>query len=375
MTVRVGDITTDNQTIGVREDIDEAVDILDPVDVPLQQWLPTDTTNVTRVEWLSDSLTPQSFTVISTASLGSPWDVVVSTDAADLIRVGDLMQLEGDTTGIQYLVTAVNTATDTVTVISFGATTDANDPAANNVWLLIGNVRDEGADPLDARGVERGEDYNLTQIGQEKVEATRTARHRGARGGLYGMQDPYDYELGKKFKELAIRFERSLVHGRRYQSGKKRFMGGLFQFITGNSVSNTKANAKTALNALVRAAYEDGSTARTLMVSPAVKAAISENVDPTLRRTTRDERTGGSVIDHFISDFGTLDIMVNRHFPATKGLLLQGDQLARVNFDPYFHEPLAKTGDAEQGHIVGEFTLRVKNGDKAHGVLTLTDAA
>lgn len=376
MNIRTGDIDTSNQTVGVREDVDDAIHIMDPTDVPLQQWLPTDSTNQTRVEWLEETLTPQSVTVISTASTASPWDVVVSSDDADLLRVGDLLQLQDDVTGVQFLVTAVNTSTDTVTVTSFGATTDNDDPAAADVWLIIGNLRDEGSDPLDARSVERTENYNYTQIGQEKVEATRTARHRGARGGLYGQADPYDHELMKKFKELAIRFERSLVHGRRYSSGKKRFMGGLFEFTSGgNSASNTSANAKTALNSLIRAAYEDGSTAKVLMVSPAVKAAISANVDATLRRSDRGETTGGYVIERFLSDFGEVAIVPNRHFPTTKGLLLQQDQLARVNFDPYFHEPLAKTGDADQGHIVGEFTLRVKNGTKAHGVLTLTDAA
>jgi len=365
-----GLIRTADRTVGVKQDMDEAIQILTPSDVPLQQWLPTDTTTSIKVEWMEEDLSPQTITVSAVSGTASPWTLTVND--AGVVRPGDVLHLVGAAYDRQFLVSSINTTSNEVVVTSFAATTDSNDPAAADVLEIIGQYRTEGGDPEDARSVERTAKYNYTQWGQEKVEVTRTQRKRA----MFGGGDPYDHELMKKFKELAIRYERSLVNGYRVESSDKtkRFMGGLFYFISNNSASNTAANVKTAINSLLRSCYEDGGTPGVLMVSPAVKAAIDANIDPSLRRSTRAETTGGYTIEKVLTSFGEVDVVINRHFPTTKGLALQREYLSRVNFDGYFHEALAKTGDSDEGQVVGEFTCRVKN-EKAHGILTVTDAS
>lgn len=355
-----------NRTIGVKIDMDEAISILRPTDVPLQQWLPGDTTTSTKVEWLEEDLTPLEATATAVSGTG-PWNVTVAN--SDVFRVGDVLHKRDAAATVQYLVDSITSST--VFVVS-GFAGNATAPATNDVLDIVGQYRTEGSDPDSARSKERDSKYNVTQWAQEKIEVTRTQQKRA----MYGLTDPYGHELGKKFKELAIRYERSLVQGQRTESGdkKKRFMGGLFYYISSNTASNTKANAATALNSLIRSCYEDGGSPDVIMCSPAVKEAISQNVDASMRRSDVREKVGGSVIDKFMSDFGEVELIVNRHFPKTKGLALQKEHLSRVVFDPYFHETLAKTGDAEKGHVVGEFTLRAKN-EAAHGILTLTDAS
>ena len=371
MALRYGKYGSYNQTVGVRLDMDDAIQILSPSDVPLQGRLRTDTTNQVKVEWLEEDLTAQSVTIQTSGVSGtaSPWTITV--DDSSVLRPGDVLwnQTVG-TSSRQFTVTSINTGANTAVIASFAGTDDTMDPADGDVLVIVGQYRVEGSDPEEARSVERTSKYNYTQWGQERVEATRTARKRG----LYGQGDPYDHEVQKKFKELAIRFERSLVHGQRAISSdsKSRMMGGLLYFIATNTASNTKANASTAINTLVKACYEAGGNPSTLMVSPSVKAAISANT-PVGLRTERADNTAGTVVDRIMTDFGEVNLVVNRFFPKTKGILLQEEFLSRVNFDPYFHELLAKTGDADKGHIVGEFSLRVKN-EKAHGILTLTDA-
>lgn len=367
MTVREGLTGSYNQTVGVRLDIDEAIQILPVDDVPLQSRIGSSPTDQVKVEWLEEGLSPQVVTQSGAGTGTGPWTIDV--DDAYVVRPGDVLQKRGGAITDQYLVDSITDA-DTIVISAFGSGSPA-DPGDGAELEIIGQYRTEGSDPEDARSVERTMPWNVTQWGQEKVEVTRTARKRG----LYGQGDPYTHELQKKFKELAIRFERSMVHGQRVESGDKtkRFMGGLLFYITTNSESNTKANVKTALNSLLRKCYDAGGAPKLLMVSPSVKQAISENVDATLRRSTVDEKTGGSVIERFLSDFGEVSIVMNRHFPSTKGLVLQEEFISRRVFDPYFHELLAKTGDADKGHIVGEFSLEVKN-EEAHGVLTVTDA-
>jgi hypothetical protein len=364
-----------NREVGVKLDIDEAISILPIDDVPLQARLSQEGTRSIKVEWLEEDLTPSTATVVSTAELTSPWKVVLS-DASG-VRLGDVYQLVDAAYDVQYHVTALDPDGDNeneVTVASFGGADDTNDPAADDVWQLIGQYRTEGADPEDARFVDRTMPYNYTQWGQEEVKVTRTQQKRA----MYGLTDPYGHEVMKKFKELAIRTEKSMVYGVRTFAGDatKRFMGGLLYYVTDNSRSGNAAAVKASINSLARDIWADGGDPSrcTLFVSPAVKVAISANVDPTLRRVERSDATGGYVVERVLTDFGEIPIVVDRHFPTTKGILLDTSFTKRRPFDRYFHETLAKTGDSESGHIVGEQSLEVKN-EKASGVLTVTDAA
>ena len=374
VTPRYGQQGTYNTTVGVRLDIDDAIVILPVWDVPLQRYIGSEGTNSVKVEWLEEDLTQSTVTVATSGVSGtaSPWTLTLATDQAQFVRPGDLLHLVGAAYDRQFRVTSIDTGANTIVVTSFAGTTNSNDPLDADVFEIIGQYRNEGSDPEEARSVERTTNYNYTQIGQEKVEVTRTQQGRD----MYGVTDPYGHEVSKKFKELAIRFERSLVNGYRAISGdaKQRSLGGLLFYITTNTASNTAANAKAAINELVRDAYTAGGNPDTLMVSPAVKAAISANIDPTLRRTDRTDRVAGYVVDTVLTDFNEINIVANRHFPTTKGVLMQREFIKRRPFDPYFHELLAKTGDADEGHIVGEQSLEVKN-EKAHGVLTLTDAS
>jgi hypothetical protein len=366
-TVRHERVGSYNQTVGVRLDIDDAIDILTPTDVPLQQWAGTgEAATQPKVEWLEEDLTPQHVTVVSETATSGAGDVVV--DDASPIRPGDvLMEVDAAYTK-QFLVTAVDQTTNTLTVSGFAGNTA--DPTVAATLQVIGQYRTEGGDPEDPRSIERTIPFNYTQIGQEQISVTRTGRKRG----LYGQGDPYDHEVMKKFKELAIRFERSMVNGYRTQSGDatKRMMGGLFFYISTNTESGVKANTSALVNSLAKKTYEQGGTPTVLMVSPAVKVCLS-GIDPTLRRSDRSDRTAGSVVEKVLTDFGEFDVVVNRHFPKTKGLMLQGEYIKKRPFDAYFHELLAKTGDSEKGEIVGEYSLEVKN-EKAHGLLTITDA-
>lgn len=368
MAVRDGLTGSYNQNVGVKLDIDEAIKILPVDDVPLQASLSATPTDQVKVEWLEEELTPQTVTVATVTGAASPYTIDVTAAGKNVIRKGDVLQLRGGATDDQFVVNSI-TDEDTFVMADFGGGSPAT-PLANDVYDIIGQYRVEGSDPEDARSVDRTMPYNLTQWGQEKVEATRTARKRG----LYGQGDPYTHELQKKFRELAIRFERSLVHGQRVESTDKtqRFMGGLFYYITTNTESGNKSNVASLITNLQRKCYDAGGTPKTLMVSPSVKQAISSVINANLRETTRSDRWGGSVVDNYLSDFGEIQIVMNRHFPKTKGILMSDEFITRRVFDPYFHEFLAKTGDADKGHIVGEMSLEVKN-ETASGILTVTD--
>lgn len=368
MATRVGSVGTWNTTVGVKLDMDEMVTLLDPVDVPFMTWLPTDSTSSIKVEWMEENLLPQTATVASFTGTG-PWTITFS-DGSEL-RDGDVIHKVGAASTVQWVLSSVNNTANTAVATGFAGSSTA--PVNADVMEIVGQYNTEGGVTPNARTIERAAKYNYTQILQERVTVTRTERKRA----MYGYTDEYEKQLMKKFKEVNIRSERAAIHGQRTISGdsKQRFMGGFFFFISSNSQSNTKANAKTALNALLKQAYTNGApgSGMTLFVSPNVKAAISDNVDPTSRRWMNSERVGGFVVDRYQSDFGEVAIVPNRHMPQTKGLLVYREYNSRVNYDPFFHELLAKTSDSDEGQVVGEWTLKVKN-EVHQGILTLTDA-
>lgn len=373
MAATVGAIGSFNRSVGVRVDMDEAITILPVDDVPFQRYFPSRPTSSITVEWMEEELTAQTATIVTSGDTDTPWTVVFDTDVTNIFRAGDVLHRQGTATDLLYLVDSVTDGT-TIEVSEFGATNGASaghDPVAGEVFEIVGQNLTEGGDPLEARSQERTDELNYTQIGQEKVEATRTQRKRA----MYAQEDPYDHEVAKKFRELAIRFERLLVNGYRVApSNGKRQMGGVFFYLSTNARSGTAANVKSTLNGLVRDCWTQGGAPSTLFCSPAVKAAITANYDASLRRAERSDHVAGFVVDKVLTDFGDVDIVADRYFPTTKAVLVQREYIVKRVFDGYFHELLAKTGDADQGQIVGEYSLEVKN-EKAHGVLTVTDAA
>ena len=369
MAITSGKTTTANRTIGVKVDMDEAIQILPIDDVPLQRWLPSGPTSNIKVEWMEEALAAQTAILTTVTDTDTPWTCTMPD--TNVFRAGDVLHIVGNSESELYLVDSITNST-TMEISEFGTTDGAvsgDDPVDDDVFEIVGQVLTEGADPLDARSQERTALYNYTQIGQEKVEASRTSRKQAT----YAQSDPYDHEVQKKFRELAIRFERQLVLGQRYQSGSKRAMGGLFYYISTNSQSGVAANAKTLVQSLVRDCWTAGGSPQALWVSPAVKAAITANYDAALRRTVRDDKTAGFTVERIVTDFGDVDVYANRYFPATKGLLLQREYDTKRVFDGYTHEMLSKTGDADKGQLVGEFSLEVKN-ETAQGILTITDA-
>ena len=376
MAVDIGQVGTFNRDVGVKVDMEELVPLLTPHDVPFQSILPFESTAQTKVEWMDEELLGQSFTVTSVTGTDSPWTLDGAANSADAIRVGDILEAAATLgSGVQYVVDSV-TDNNTIVVSAHGTTTATDDPTAQQ-YLIVGQYRDEGSDPEDARSQDREAFYNITQITQEQVELTRTARQRGQRGGLYGQGDPYDHEVMKKFRELGIRLERQFLFSQRKESSdkKKRSMGGVFYYLTTNSVSKAKSAITEALGETVKTSFEKGGNSESLvlMVSPAIKSII-DGVDSTSRRTTRTETTGGYIIERYMTSFGQVRIVVNRHLPPKRGVALDMAFLKGVNFHPLTHEYLAKTGDGDHGHIVCEKSLKVL-AERAHVPLTITDAA
>ncbi len=71
----------------------------------------------------------------------------------------------------------------------------------------------------------------------------------------------------------------------------------------------------------------------------------------------------------YISDFGTLDVITDRHVPADTLLLLEEQNVALVEGMPFTLENLGRTGSARKGQILGWYTMEVK-AQAHHSIMT-----
>src|SRR4051794_1964811 len=106
MANRYGKYGTFNQTVGVRLDMDDAIQMLTPVDVPVQQWAPSTTTEQVKVEWLEEDLMAQAVTLTGAASGTGPWTITVP-DVTEL-RPGDVLQERDAAADKQWSVVSIN---------------------------------------------------------------------------------------------------------------------------------------------------------------------------------------------------------------------------------------------------------------------------
>jgi hypothetical protein len=389
MAVITGTRTSYVDRPSVKENIDDRLDFLTPTDLPLLSTVgfmkeaagATAGANTlkfpctqTRHTWLNDDLVPSVATLNSTYTASSSTSIDVGSGEGARFDVDDVVMI-GET---YFLVTAVSTDTLTISVLAG----DANHSSGEVVYL-IGNARTESvlASSLQSRTTDFGSTENFTQIFAEvvRISGTEAATERW---GIAG--DPYEYQLNKVLRELAIQLERDAIYGRRntsYPSSNStaRRMGGLAEFIRDTSGANVRDAGgadldEILLNRLLQDIWEDGGSPDIVMVGGRQKVMISGFLNPYVR-VDRTETTAGVIVGTYVSDFGELQVVLNRWMKPDDLIILTSEYIGigplTGNGDSraFAAEPLPKDGDRIQTLIVGEYTMEVRNNTKAHGWL------
>lgn len=133
----------------------------------------------------------------------------------------------------------------------------------------------------------------------------------------------------------------------------------------------------THVEDMIAGVYDNGGMngeAATLVVNSAQKRAITAAYATAYGKAMPFNGTrnfGGVAVDTILTDFGTLNVLLDRHLPQDMILACSLDQLAPVflnvpNKGVFFEEPLAKVGASDQVQIYGEIGLQYGN-EKAHG--------
>jgi len=141
--------------------------------------------------------------------------------------------------------------------------------------------------------------------------------------------------------------------------------------MAGTNRAMTLAQIDTAM----QAAYEDGGQPNMLVVSPAKKAAFSDlnsgsvSTNQINYTAPREAAIVGSV-SLYLSDFGQLDVVIDRFASDDRVYLLDSDyaSICTLPNRNFAVQDLAKTGDSEKFQIITEFTLKV-SAPKAHAAV------
>ncbi|WP_426950463.1 SU10 major capsid protein [Bacillus mycoides] len=355
--------TYSNELIGVKESVTDEMLLLNPLQTPMLDLLGfgDPVTNVEHV-WFEDEMFAQDGIAANEASAEATTITVEDAEAFrpnQVIRNGEELILVGKVEETKLTVVR-GYADTTAETVETGALLE--------VMFVEGS---EGADARDARYKPRNRVSNLTQIFDETVELTGTAQAIAQ----YGVDNAFEQEKQKKQLELALQLEKAVINGIRYERGNTRMMRGIRSFIKTNVIKAEGAEiADEHLIEVFRLIFEkSGSNAGgnyKIITGATQKIAISafRNV---LVRLDRLDNGRGQVVDHYVSDFGNAEILLNNNMPAGEVLVVDADRLSirpLVGRD-FGHEFLGKKGDYMQGMLVGEYTLEMLQ-EAAHAKIT-----
>ncbi|SOD72726.1 hypothetical protein SAMN05892883_2075 [Jatrophihabitans sp. GAS493] len=141
----------------------------------------------------------------------------------------------------------------------------------------------------------------------------------------------------------------------------------------------TSALDVPTIGAFVQGVFDNGGLTGgepTFLVNSSQKRAITNTYAAAYKQADpliHGNNVGGVAIDQVETDFGTFNILLDRHVPQDAIIACSLNQLRPVFLNVpdkgcFFEEPLAKTGASDDVQIYGEIGLEYGN-ERAHGVI------
>lgn len=372
-----GKLATYDLTVGVVLDIEDMIHLISPTDVPLlggqgaggETALAAGTCFEKKVEWLDEELLLPRSTAAATATTT---EGVLTVASGHRLRfsTGDVLLLKSNE---RVRVTGYGTTTDTLLVTrafdsSVGATCTSGDTIVS-----YGQALAEGADPEQARALDRTNRYNMTEIfGPTAVHVTGTEKVV-RKYGLAGTNE-FDKQAANRTKEQFISIEQALLYGQRMEDGtnKWRAMGGLIYYLTTNVNSTSTQLTEALLLDQLQAAYDAGGSPDRLVVGSKRKREVSGFSANVTINVARPDPTRGTVVDYFDSDFGRQTVIMDRWCRVNDAFGFNRDQVEIDTLRPMQFEMLSKTGDSIKGQVVSEKTARIRRESHAYRFSAMT---
>jgi hypothetical protein len=379
--------TTYDLTTGIKLDIEDAIYLISPFDVPLQGALGADgrislaqaTCFEKKVEWLDETLlTPRTTQSATTALATTNGTTLYSAAGAQLqFQTGDIILMDGEYMQITGYVSTTGWN------VARGGTTNANNlgtvvlstSAANDVIIGVGSALPEGSNPPAARAVDRTDRFNLTQVFGPYGVSVSQSEQAVQKYGLRSTE--FDHQVMNRTKEAFIAIEQAILYGLLSaaaggsDSPLNRTMAGLTSFITTNVDSSSTQITDATLLPNLENCFDAGGTPDRIVLSSYQKRQLSQLNSGDIRYP-QELNVRGQVADYYESDFGRISVVLDRWCRKADLFIFSRDQAELNTLRPLSFEMLAKTGDAINGQVVGEKTLKFRRQSWAALMTALT---
>lgn len=230
----------------------------------------------------------------------------------------------------------------------------------------------EGADSPSFTAVPTVRLNNSVQIQSRPFQVTNTQqaiKHAG-------RADEYAYQAAKAMKELARNMEKAIHDGtgNTGASGTARELKGVRAIISTNTQTGTATGSATPLtvtrlNTMLSTVWAAGGQPNAIYVGAFQKQAVGAFTTPITRQQDSTTKTFTPVVNVYDSDFGVLQIKLDRYATASELLALQEDSFKVAYLRPVATMPLPDLGGGPRGKVETEYTIEYGN-ELSHGKMT-----
>jgi len=336
-----------------------------------------------RHEWFDDQITEKGsvLTADITAHAANATGVSITVSSTANFLVAD--QVFIDTLSPVYQITAIpDGVTLTVTEIrgvALGST------SGNGLNITCSRAALELSSYSNFQGARLGTQvYNFTHIFRANCQLTEEEEEAARMGSIYTQTNLWQNAQARALEQLAWKMYRQITTGvaiERTGTSIHGMLGGVRQFIDvpgGNVVAASGALTITHLNTAAQYIFEDtGDLSNIAIIVPTAQSQAIAAFDANSRRyidpgTNTATGVNTSVFIPNISNTPPLPIYIDQNLPRNEIWFIDRRRLQLIPFGSQtmrFREERTPGVTALQGFFTGTYTLVVRNGATAHGII------
>ena len=331
--------------------------------------------------WNEIALNDQFVTLNNGGTVGAA-DTSCVVSSAGIIRKGALLKPVDTAPGTAEIiqVTAVSGTTLTISR-GYGGTT-ATTHADGSTLTIIGMPLQEASDIQTDVTKVPSVGTNYTQIFERSITISRNQMKRR----MAAIHDFLAQSLHDRTMELKRELELALIHSVKSGSNPAgtdsvyRSFDGLLALIT-NAVSTSEAMSSTVFDTQVKNLIDNGAAdaqSKLVLVAPTVIRQTISGFQASNRRLVESDVKVGHYVEQIVSDLGpVVDVVTSNYLGAGAAspwtsILLDTSRCSLKPFADDTFKLMAATDwvDGIKRRVLGEYTVELRNGSKAHYVHT-----
>jgi hypothetical protein len=362
---------------GVREDVSDVVSLISPAETLLLNVIGDALYPAMNVfhEWQEEELSPNAvINSIAVASTAADTVITVKGGLGAFLQKGAILR-GPEAAGGEYMQIVDNPSATSFTVTRAFSGTVANSYAIGEYLTVVADATTDGADVIRDVSRPRPRIGNYTQIFKKDVIIAGTQEAVAQHGGI---SSELDHQINRRLREALRDLEKAVILGRLSgntigTSALVRTMKGMLAHIVTNSVSvssmgtdfgsTTMTFFEDQVNTAIRNAWIQGGTDLNLIVAGDAVKRRFDQLNNSRIRVVNEETAFRNAVGTYENTYGVYRVMLNRWMPTHMAAILASGRLAvtPLNQRSFHYEPVAKTGDAEKGMVLGEYTLEFRN--------------